>query len=50
VGKKVGYAALVVIALFLLATTKGAILGFPIPLLAVVLVLIGAYKLVRAFR
>ena len=49
VGKRVGFAALVVIGLFLLATTKGVILGFPIPLIAVVLVLFGAYKLVRAF-
>jgi hypothetical protein len=48
-GKKVGFAALVVIGLFLLATTKGVVLGFPIPLIAVVPVLIGAYKLVRAF-
>ena len=49
VGKKVGFAALVVIGLFLLVTTRGVILGFPIPLIAVVLVLFGAYKLVRAF-
>jgi hypothetical protein len=49
VGKKVSFAALVVIGLLLLATTRGVILGFPIPLIAVVLVLFGGYKLVRAF-
>ena len=47
--KRVGVAALVVSELFLLAPEKGAILGFPIPLIAVVLVLFGAYKLVRSF-
>ncbi len=41
--------ALVVIGLFVLLTTKGAILGFPISLIAVVLILFGVYKLVRAF-
>jgi hypothetical protein len=49
-GKKVLSSALVVVGLFLLMTTKGAILGLPITLIAVVLVLVGAYRLVRAFR
>ena len=48
-GSKVLSAALVVIGLFILMTTKGAILGIPISLLAVVLILIGGYRLVRAF-
>jgi len=48
-GNKVLSAALVVIGLFILMTTKGAILGIPISLLAVVLILIGGYRLVRAF-
>jgi hypothetical protein len=46
---KVFSVALVVIGLFIFLTTKGAILGFPISLIAVVLVLFGVYKLVRAF-
>jgi hypothetical protein len=49
-GNKVLSAALVVIGLFVLMTTKGAILGLPIPLIAVVLVLIGAYQFLREFR
>lgn len=49
-GNKVFSGALVVIGLFVLVTTKGAILGLPIWLIAVVLILIGAYGLVRAFR
>lgn len=48
-GNKVLSAALVVIGLFILMTTKGAILGFPISLIAVVVILIGGYRLVRAF-
>jgi hypothetical protein len=48
-GNKVLSAALVVIGLFILMTTKGAILGIPISLLAVVLILIGGYRLIRAF-
>ncbi len=49
-GNKVFSAALVVIGLFVLMTTKGAILRLPIPLNAIVLVLIGAYRLLCAFR
>jgi hypothetical protein len=48
-GNKILSAALVVIGLFILMTTKGAILGIPISLLAVVLILIGGYRLIRAF-
>ena len=47
-GNKVLSAAVVVIGLFMLMTTKGAILGFPISLIAVVVILIGGYRLVRA--
>ena len=49
-GNKVLSAAFVLIGLFVLMTTKGTVLGLPIPLLAVVLVLIGAYRLLRAFQ
>lgn len=48
-GSKVLSAALVMIGFFILMTTKGAILGFPISLIAVVMILIGGYRLVRAF-
>ncbi len=48
-GNKFLSAALARIGLFLLATTKGVILGRPVSLIAVVLILIGPYRLVRAF-
>lgn len=48
-GNKTFSAGLVVIGLFVLMTTRGAVLGIPISLIAVVLILIGGYWLVRAF-
>jgi hypothetical protein len=48
-GEQVLSAALVVMGLFVLMTTKGAILGVPISLIAVVLIPIGGCALIRAF-
>ena len=48
-GNTVLSAALVVIGLFIPDDYEGAIFGLPISLIAVVVILIGGYRLVRAF-